>query len=385
MTASNNQQGDDIQNLHSKIEHMDQEIKKSQQDLAESLKTINTHIEEQRLTATRDEAVQWNNLQEEVAEEIVAVDRLKEVQDQMQGSLTKISNLSTDVGGLTGNRQFQELGSKVGYFGRLSSTICSMLPKESTKGRSTTPQYTQNPDAQPRRQRLKPVPPMPAIPPPQRVRSSQQQMGNDGSTPSPWGDRQPKTFAPGTTSVNRNSTSPTWGRSVAINTRSSREEESEEARPVLPPRPLSSSPSSVHGLTKSSPPPLPPRKLTEATLDMLTVSGAVSPVSPVRTTSPESPPRHASDKSSSNACSNCSNHAVPPQDRRSSLAVSQSGSKPIVRPRGPKPVLGTYRNSAVKGAQGTSEASETDNSGISTVRQRAMFLESQLKLVQQSA
>lgn len=111
---SNDQQDADAQEMHKKIKDMDERIEKSQEQLSESLGQLNKHIKEQRENATDTADVQqWMNLQVEVGEEREELNELKSSQEELQSGLADSQKLLEGMSKFTEDKRFQRIGGRL--------------------------------------------------------------------------------------------------------------------------------------------------------------------------------------------------------------------------------------------------------------------------------
>ncbi|KAF2434098.1 hypothetical protein EJ08DRAFT_23447 [Tothia fuscella] len=321
--------------LQNSVQNMEKQIKESQETVAESLKQLSQNIEKQRNDADQSEIEKWDILQEEVTEEQKEIDELKATQEQVSATIDNIKDILNDAGRLTNNRQMQHVGSKLGHANGLIKTFIKMFHKDDT---SNAPQSQQRqPTIQPIRKPSTPCPPIPSSPPPRRL------------SPSP----------PNSSSIHRSPTFHMTARQPILASRQTPAiEQQEEGPPTLPPRASVILPL-VNSLTKRTPPPLPPRKLTEAALASKLASDTASYTTTyTRSITPPSPQTQTSIR------------ATGPPGNKCSCQITHS-----------RPKQQFQRVSVPTNPYTNRQNCSIDANGSLTIRDRARQLERQLRLL----
>ncbi|KAE9964418.1 hypothetical protein EG328_010483 [Venturia inaequalis] len=114
---STDQQVANTEEICTKIEAMDKTIAQSQKELSESLGQLNKHIKEQREMAVVNKAAdvqQWTNLQIEVGEEREELDSLKSSQEQLQSGLNESRKVLEGVSIITENQKLKRISGRLG-------------------------------------------------------------------------------------------------------------------------------------------------------------------------------------------------------------------------------------------------------------------------------
>lgn len=114
---STDQQDANNLEIHKKIDDSDKRIEQNQKELSESVAQLNKHIKEQREMAVANKAAdvqQWTNLQLEVGEEREELDSLKSSQEQLQSGLDDSRKVLEGVSIMTENQTLKRLSERLG-------------------------------------------------------------------------------------------------------------------------------------------------------------------------------------------------------------------------------------------------------------------------------